>query len=291
MKLREGIVAAAVALGSLTAVQSVRAAIIVNDNFDTYANQAAFEAVWTPIGTVAPLSAVLSSTQSASPTQSIYNPATGTTSNQYRNQLTFSETTFAIGDQLVWSFDFWDNLPAGNPQRNHSNLQDGTGPSGTNQLVSMGLNNTILAASDGGNFYMGRILGYAPPATDPDGGAGNEDQLAGNWFKLNDTGAGLRSAGFHNLKVILSTDDGVATDYKFYVDNVLVETVNNVGGAGTLRSYDVLRLGSGLSNGTQEVYYDNMFLEFVAAPVPEPATAGLLLIGGAALALRRRRQA
>ena len=32
-------------------------AIILSDSFDTYANQAAFEAAWPPIGTVAPISA------------------------------------------------------------------------------------------------------------------------------------------------------------------------------------------------------------------------------------------
>jgi hypothetical protein len=49
------------------------------------------------------------------------------------------------------------------------------------------------------------------------------------------------------------------------------------------------------SGGTPwSVKLDSMTLEFDAAtgaPVPEPTTAGLLLIGGAALALRRRRQA
>src|SRR3954463_2015678 len=84
---------------------------IVNDSFDTYANQAAFEAVWTPIGTVAPTSAVLSSTQSVSSPNSVQVPAESTTNGKNRNRQSFSETStlsssgnLGIGDQLTWSF-------------------------------------------------------------------------------------------------------------------------------------------------------------------------------------------
>ncbi len=172
-----------VSVWSLTAVLAVslfstsRAALIVNDNFDGYANQAAFEAVWVPIGTVAPLSGALSTTQASSPTQSVYNPGT-TTSSQSRNQLIFAETStlsssgnLGIGDTLTWSFDFYDSTPTGSPQRNSANLQDSTAPGSTNQLVSMGFNNNQTGANSGGQYYMARILGYTVPTTaDPDGG-------------------------------------------------------------------------------------------------------------------------
>jgi hypothetical protein len=48
---------------------------------------------------------------------------------------------------------------------------------------------------------------------------------------------------------------------------------------------------SGDSSFTSQRSHGVMWELVTEAPVPEPATAGLLLIGGAALALRRRRQA
>jgi hypothetical protein len=263
--------------------------MIVNDNFDSYANQAAFEAVWTPIGTVAPISGELSTAQASSPTQSVRNPGT-TTNSQSRNQQIFSESgTIGIGDKLIWSFDFYDSAPTGAPQRNHSNLQDTTAPTSTNQLIAMGFNNNQTGANSGGQFYMARILGYTVPTTaDPDGGPAESVGGSGAFFKLNDFGVGARSLGWHNLKAILSTDDGLSTDFEFYVDNVLAEKVSDIGTAATIRSYDTIRIGSGLSNGSTEVFFDNMQLEF--SVVPEPATfmiAGIAFLG---LVAARRRQ-
>src|SRR4051812_22153653 len=98
MNLRIYLAAAILACSSLTVAQG---AMIINDNFDGYADQAAFQAVWTPIGTVAPTSAVLSSAQSVSSSNSVQVPAESTTSGKYRNRQSFSETgSLAIGDQL-----------------------------------------------------------------------------------------------------------------------------------------------------------------------------------------------
>ena len=69
---------------------------------------------------------------------------------------------------------------------------------------------------------------------------------AGAYFKLNDFGVTARSTGWHNLKVVMSTDDGLSTDYEFYVDNVFAERVSNVGTAASIRSYDNITIGSGL---------------------------------------------
>src|SRR3954468_2070740 len=134
-----------VAFGGLSVAQG---ALIVNDSFDTYANQAAFDVVWTPIGTAAPTSAVLSSTQSVSSPNSVQVPAESTTNGKNRNRQSFSETStlsssgnLGIGDQLTWSFDSYDSNSAAAPYRQFSNLQDSTAPTATNQLVAMGLNN------------------------------------------------------------------------------------------------------------------------------------------------------
>jgi hypothetical protein len=289
MRSRCAVASALCALGvGFAGARTANAAAILSDNFDGYADQAAFEAAWPAIGTVAPTSAELSSAQSVSASNSIHAPGTATTG-QSRNRRSFTESgTIGIGDQIIWSFDFYDSAPAGAPQRNFSNLQDTTAPAGTNQLVSMGLNNNQTGANSGGQFYMARILGYTVPTTaDPDGGPTETVGGAGAYFKLNDFGVGGRgtTAGWHNLKAILSTDDGLSTDYAFYVDGQLAEKVSDVGTAASIRSYDNIALGSGLSNGSTEAFFDNMSLQFV--PAPEPAS--LSLIGVAAIFLQRRR--
>jgi hypothetical protein len=253
MRLRLSLLA--VLCVSTIGLSTAQAAIIVNDDMEGYASQANFEATWVPIGTVAPTSTEWSTEQASSPTHSA--KAAGTATNgQYRNRRTFAETgtVTPAGEKLIWSFDFYDtfNPAPNNPQRNYANLQDSTAPSGTPQLISMGLNNNLLATAEGGNYYMARILG----------GSSNGGAVSA-YFKLNDAGAPLRSEGWHNLKAELSTDGGGATDFRFYVDNILSETVLNVGT--TLRSYDNITIGSGLSNGSTSAFFDNMYLEFVPA--------------------------
>jgi hypothetical protein len=267
------------------------AQVVVNDGFDSYANQAAFEAAWVPIGSAAPISATLSSTQFVSPSNSAHVAGTAA-NNQQRNRLTFAETgTASTLNRIVFSFDFYDAAPTAAPYRQFSNLQDTTAPSATGQLVAMGLNNNQTGANSGGQFYMARILGYTVPTTaDPDGGPAESVGGAGAFFKLNDFGAGARSLGWHNLKVVIGTDDGLSTDFEFYVDDVLAERVSNVGTAAQIRSYDNITLGSGLSNGSNEAYFDNMSL--VVQPVPEPSAFvfGFAAVLGAVTLRRRARR-
>ncbi len=278
---------------SLTLAAAASATVVLSDNFDGYADQAAFQVAWPAIGTVAPTSAVLSTAQSVSPTQSIQVPGTATSS-QSRNRRTFTDTPLlTVGDQLVWSFDFYDSAPTASPARNYSNLQDTTGPTATNQLIAMGFNNNQTGANSGGQFYMARILGYTVPTTaDPDGGATESVGGAGAFFKLNDFSTGARSLGWHNLKVVLTTDDALSTDYLFYVDNVLAEKVSNIGTAASLRQYDNIAIGSGLSNASTEAFFDNMYLEFIPAAVPEAssflAVALVGLVAGGANWYRRK---
>lgn len=278
---RMGLIAALAALACGAAAWATPA-VLVNDTFDTYANQAALDAVWAPAGTTAPTAVELSSAKSVSGSQSVRMPGTGT-SYQSRSKLTFAETGNVSTDQsVVWSFDFYDSTGSGNPQRNYCNLHDGAA-NATNMLVSMGLNNNQLGSSSGGSYYMARILGYTVPTVDPDGGPNEGYTGAGIYFKLNDFGVGTRSIGWHNLKVVISTDNGLSTDYEFYVDNKLAEKVSNVGAASSIRSYDAIYIGSAYSNSNTEAFVDNMKLEVT----PEPASLILLAIGGLFVSRRR----
>ena len=245
---------------------TAQAVVVFDDNFDGYADQAAFEASWTPIGctgqgasctgNVGTLGGTLSQGTAVSVPNSILNHSPvgspGTSDSSQRNQKQFPITsTLAIAEKLAFSFDFHDITGTGNPYRQFVNLQTVAQPTLTNQLVSMGLNNNLLAADQDGNYYMARILGGAS-----NGGT------ASQYFKLNDTGAPLRSAGWHNLKVEISTSNGTSQDYRFYVDNTLSETVLNVGA--TLRQYEFIRMGAGVSS-TSDASYDNVHVEFIPA--------------------------
>ena len=263
---------------------STHAAVVVDDGFE-YASQAAFDAVWTPITT----SPTLDSSRFATGAKSVTVPGSATVATA-RARLTFGDIAApSTSTTVTWSFDFYDSLSTAPPARNYANLQDTTAPAGTNQLISMGLNNNQSTTNSGGNYYMARILGYTPLATDVDGGPGETGTLgAGAYFKLNDYGVGLRTTGFHNLKVIVNTDDGLSTDYAFYVDNVLAETVNNVGtAASSFRQFDNIALGSGLTDAGTEAGFDNMFLSTVTTP--EPTTLAAMGLVGASLFARRRR--
>ncbi|MEX2138044.1 MAG: PEP-CTERM sorting domain-containing protein [Pirellulales bacterium] len=230
---------------------------LLQDSFDGYADQAAFQAVWTTIG--ATPSGTLTSSQSVSAPNSI-NYATAA----QRNERSFAESglpNIATGNIVRFSFDFFDSNSGLAPYRQYANLQDGAAPSTSGQLISMGLNNNLTSAAEGGNFYMARILGHNTNA----------------YFKLNDNPALLRSTGWHNLAVEISD-----ADYRFFVDGALAETIPNTL---TLRSYDVVRLGSGLSS-TAEAFFDNVSVQ----AIPEPGTLALVSVAAVGLLSFRRRQ-
>src|SRR5688572_4375802 len=169
-KMKAALAAAClVTLGA--AANSASGAVLVNDTFDTYADQAAFLAAWPAIGT----SGTLSQTQAVTPPNSINYAITA-----QRNQATFPESgTPTATNPITFSFDFYDSNAAASPYRQHTNLQDGTAPSLGGQLIAMGLNNNMFNTDDGGNYYMARILGY-DGAVGAVGGDG-----PGAFFKLN----------------------------------------------------------------------------------------------------------
>ena len=273
--------ALALTLSSLYAATASAQTVLLDENFDGYATQDDMIVNWTPVG--AQPSGTLSSTQSSSPTNSFHvaaeNDSTqvppGATANAQRNERFFEETLQpSTENKIQFSFDFYDGLGTGNPYRQYGSMQDSAG-TGNNQLIALGLNNNQLSADSGGNYYMARIVGFAPSdptanptGVDPDGGPDERGNLASSqFFKLNDFGVGLRTVGWHNLKVIISSDDDASTDYEFYVDDVLAERVSNVGTDATRRSYELIRLGAGFTNNGKEAYYDNINVVQNPAPI------------------------
>jgi uncharacterized protein (TIGR03382 family) len=276
------------ALLVLTVLDSgASAAVLLDDNFDSY-DQASFVAAWKryncSAGGVACTGgphtgdATLVQDQVKSAPNSVFFPTAADAASAKRHQRSFTQTGVGLTDKLVFSYDLYDSI-TGNPQRNFSNLHDQFtdanaefGPSGTNQLISIGLNNNQLSGASGGNFYMARILGYTVTTDpDPDGGPAESGGGlgAGAFFKLNDTvDAPLRSVGWHNLKVeITRNSNGTGTDYTFFVDNILSEKVANVGTAASLRNYDTVVIGTGLTNTVSSFNVDNVHVE-LNPPVP-----------------------
>lgn len=241
----------------LSSVPSASAFVLFEDNFDGYANQAAFEEMWEPV------TAGASGTLSTDPFVSAPNSINFATTAQ-RNQ-TFFDGTGVPGTPdsefvIRFSLDFYDSDAAASPYRQYATLQDSTSAGASGQLIALGLNNNLLSTAEGGNFYMARILGFNGNA----------------FFKLNDDPALLRTTGWHNLAVEITTEA-----FRFFVDGSLAETVSAEGI--TARSYNVVRIGSGLSS-LQASNIDNVRVELV----PEPSTALLLGVGIAAIGLRRR---
>src|SRR6478736_995554 len=91
---------------------TTHAQVFLNENFDGYANQAAFQAAWPAIAGTAPTSGTLTSDQFVSPGNSIGIAGTATTGQQ-RNRATFADTTaLTTLNQLTFSFDFFDTSAA-----------------------------------------------------------------------------------------------------------------------------------------------------------------------------------
>lgn len=240
------------------------AAILLQDNFDSYADQAAFQAAWPAVG--AQPSGTLSTAQAASSPNSVLIGLGTATADSPRNGRSFAESGLPSPTNVIrFSFDFFDSDAAAAPYRNFANLQDSTAASGSGQLIALGLNNTLSAA--GGNYYHARILGFN----------------SGAFFKLDDGGAStLRSTGWHNLAVEISD-----TNFTFFVDGILAKTVPNTY---TLRSYDHVRLGAGFTSA-RIAYYDNVLVQtFDPTEIPEPSTIALtgLALVGLTFAARRR---
>ena len=265
MKIKTLTIAAVTVVAS---AQWVLAQPIFFDNFDGYADQAAFNAVWN-VGLTGG-GGTLSTEQAFSPSQSIKQ---GTIAQASGHDITPSWGLNSA--PLTWSFEFYDSTQANN-LRQFGALRDAT--PALAQLVAMGAyNDTTLTkdrytglsvtAADLNTYYAVRVA-FAPGP---------------NWFILNGPGAPTRSTGWHELKAVF-----YSTTVEFFVDgvNALTGLTTSYASAPGAISFDRVLVGSGLSSANGVGYYDN-----VLVVIPEPSSIGLSLVGGLGLLgwiIRRR---
>ncbi len=236
------------------------------ESFDSYADQAAFQAVWRPWSSNG---SSLTLTPGIGRNGGAAVHGVAPVNYQVRNARNLDSFTEYLGtDANPVKFEFWiyDSDPLAptppNGARNFNEIRayagDGIPAYGTGALqgiVAMGLYNTPI--SD--DHFHARVY-Y--------GGVSN-------WYSLNTP----RTAGWHRLTSYIGN-----TWIKFYVDNVLDTTVPLIDST-RLFAFDGVILGSGLTSGGYDVAFDDLSV----GKVPDPATILFLAVG--VLFVRRSRPA
>jgi hypothetical protein len=256
MNIKTLSIAAATVLAS---APCVLAQTVFFDNFDSYANQAAFNAVWNVGVTGGGLT--LTNDQSFSPSQSVMQPGIATA---YGSGHDITPVSGSTGQPLVWSFEFYDSTQAAN-LRQFATIRDNS-PS-LAQIIAMGAySDTTLTtnrytglqatATELNTYYACRVFATGP-----------------GWFILNGPGAPTRSTGWHELKAIFSD-----TTVNFYIDgvNALTGLTTPYAAAAGGITFDRVTVGSGLSSANGAAYYDNVLVQVI----PEPSSIALSILGG-----------
>ncbi len=255
MKLRNLFASLALVMG--LALSSAQATIIVNDDFESYADTAAMQAVWTAAapGTL--------STTLGNPGQSLRQVPTGSGATALQNQQTFSPITPTTSDRVVFSVDIYDDGTSAN-KRITAGLRNGAG----SNIFEMGMYNSP-------SHYAVRAVLPGP-----------------SWLAftglVNDLGNPITNvpvAGWHTFRLEL---DGANATFTLdlngdgNINGTLVVPVA-FNGANPLNT---VRLGTGLSSAGGGANFDNVSL----AVVPEPASLALVGLMGLGLACVRTRR-
>ena len=273
MKIK--ILATVVAALVISASSALADITIFSDNFDGYADQAAFNAVWNVSLAPAGVGGTLTTELAYSPSQSIKSPGTATA---YQAGHDITPVWGTAGQPLVWSFEFYDSTQAAN-LRQFGHLRDNSPTLA--QVVAMGAYNDVTATKD-------RHTGLSVTATDLNTYYAVRVAFSPgpNWFILNGPGAVTRSTGWHEMKAVFKD-----TTVEFFVDGVngLSDLTTSYASTAGAITFDRVLVGSGLSSANGAAYYDNVMVQVI----PEPSSVALCLLGGFGLAagvvLRRRK--
>lgn len=248
-------------------------AVIFEENFEGYANHAAFAASWSPNGSPPHTLSTSLGRESSRSVRLTSSASGGGVTNRWFKNLT---TPIAPSDAepLVFSFDFYLD-PAG----------AATGWSGDWQLID-------IRSYSGGQFGMGSIGGlvamgvsrsHASFDTDFHDDAYFQGRILApghavrNYHTLDSYGvAGLRTSGWHTLSAIIG-----ASSTRFMIDGQLAEIVP----VGVTAPINTVVLGADLPT-SYSYWVDNIRLEVV----PEPATIWLVGITLIALQCGRLRR-
>ncbi len=247
MRLAIILAAALAAIGGAASAQFI-------DDFDSYADQAAFNAVWSG---ASPMS--LTNNNWVSAPNSIYQ---GTVAQQSYRHL---GTSIPL-QQLYFSFNFYDERGTASLARTYGMVYSRAGDQWTGslqQIIAVGKYNTIATTKYNARIAFGSL----------------------NWFVLDAPGAPDRSVGWHKAEVIGGVDpvDPSKAQVSIFIDGILGKTVTGLANV----DFNWVVMGSGLSS-THGMYFDDV----VVAPIPEPASMALAGVGLASiLGLRRRGRA
>ena len=233
------------------------------DNFDSYANQAAFNAIWTANGGGSTLA--LESTNSFSAANAIAQSLT--TAAQVNHLMAGIQ-----GNVLDFSFRFYD---AGGT-RDFAQVYSRAGTvftAGLNGALSFGSFNTTTSGK-----YAARFSAATPAngALFADGATIISATDTTGWFATSVS----KSAGWHLMEVVGSVDpnNSAKDKFSFYVDGVLGGSVANAPDV----TFNFAVLGGNNSSTPFGALYD----DYSVSTVPEPGTLALSLLGGFAFALR-----
>ncbi len=253
----------------LTSAQCVLAGTIFFDNFDGYADQAAFNAAWN-VGLTGG-GVTLSTEQAFSLPQSVQQGLIAQASGHDITPISGSDA-----QPLAWSFRFYDSTQANN-LRQFATIRDNA--PALAQLVAMGAYNDTTLTKD-------RYTGLSATATDLNTYYACRVAFAPgpNWFILNGPGAPTRSTGWHELSAVFKD-----TTVEFFVDgvNALSGLTTSYAAAAGAITFDRVTVGSGLSSGNGVGFYDDVMVQVI----PEPSSIVLSLVGGLGLlawGMRRR---
>jgi hypothetical protein len=244
----------------------VHATILVNENFDSYANTAAMTAVWGGGGL-----GTLDTTLSYSPSNSALHP--GGTVNTYLPG--FGGATPSATQDLVLSAKIYDDAVAGN-DRISVGLRTGAAP-----LFEMGRYNAFNTPATGVHVYGIRGLSLGNGITSP------------AWTAFTNAGAPISSTkGWHTYVATFSITDGLSVTLDLGSDGTIDSTLHFAGnGTSAFGNFTDLRFGGPSNNSSTGggANFDDIRLE-LANIVPEPASLALVSLMGIGLGCLRTRK-